>query len=82
MVQVTISGILFPMEVVSEDGSVLLTASELPECIVVWSRSIIYEFTWRNIKVMVNGDFEWLNTNTNFSYGVAVLIVFYGRGVL
>lgn len=37
-----------------------------------WSRSIIIDFTWRNIKVLTNGDFEWLNTNTNSSYGVAL----------
>ena len=40
-----------------------------------WSRSIIIDFTWRNIKVLSNGDFEWLNTNTNSSYGGALYAI-------
>lgn len=44
-----------------------------------WSRSIIIDFTWRNFKALSSGDFEWLNTNTNSSYGVAMYALYWSR---
>ena len=58
------------------------TYTELLEHALEWSRSIIIDFTWRNIKIMFKGDFEWLNTNTNSSYGVAVLLISRSRSII